>query len=119
MDSNRLKRVSTQIQKDLSEILRLLAQEKFQGLLLSTTYVKIAPDLSLARAYVSIFPATNKDQIIDWLNDHSNQIKDQLVRKLKGQLRKMPELIFHLDDTIDYKDNIEKLLRGEGDSPIQ
>jgi len=119
MDSNRLKRVSGQFQKDLAEIFRGIAQSNFKGVLLTVSAVNITPDLSLARVYISVFPAKDKEVIIKWLNDNKNSIKDQLVKKLKGQLRKMPDLVFFLDDSVEREETIDKLLRGEGESPIK
>ncbi len=119
MDSNRLKRVGGQFQKDLAVIFRELAQNNFKGVLLTVTEVNITPDFSLARVYISVFPTKDQTGIIQWANDHKNAIKDQLVKKLKGQLRKMPDLVFFLDDSIEREETIDRLLKGEGDSPIK
>lgn len=119
MDSNRLKKIEGQFQKDLAVIFRELAQSKFKGLLLTITRVSITPDLSLARCNISVFPGTNEQEIIEWLNDQKGAIKSDLVRKLKGALRKMPDLIFYLDDSMDREEAIDKILKGGGDSPIK
>ncbi len=119
MDSNRLKKVAGQFQKDLAEIFREIAQNNFKGLLLSVAGVSITRDLSLARIYISVFPVKNKEEAIKWLSDHKNSIKNQLVRKLKGKLRKIPNLQFYLDDSIDHQKTIERILRGEEKSPIK
>ncbi|MDZ7848359.1 MAG: 30S ribosome-binding factor RbfA [Owenweeksia sp.] len=119
MQSNRIKKVEEQFKKDLAEIFRQMAQARFKGLLLSVTNVQLTPDLSLARVYVSVFPAKDKQQIIDWLDEHKGSIKNELVKMLKGQLRKMPELVFYLDDAIDQEAEIERILKGGGDSPIK
>ena len=119
MDSNRLKKVAGQVQKDLAEIFREMAQTQFRGLILTVSRVSITSDLSLARCYVSVFPATNKQEVIDWMNDHKSTIKNDLVRKLKGQLRKMPDLMFYLDDSIDREEELNRILKGGGESPIK
>lgn len=119
MDSNRLKKVASQVQKDLAEIFRGMAQSQFRGLILTVSRVTITTDLSLARCYVSVFPATNKQEVIDYLNEHKSVIKNDLVKKLKGQLRKMPELVFYLDDSIDREEELNKILKGGGESPIK
>ena len=54
-----------------------------------------------------------------WLNDQKNVIKNNLVQKLKGSLRKMPSLTFYLDDSIDQEEEIDKILKGGGESPIK
>lgn len=119
MESNRLKKIEGQFQKDLADIFRELAQSRFRGLLLTVTRVSITSDLSLARCNVSIFPATNKREIVDWLNEHKASIKNDLVQKLQGGLRKMPDLIFYLDDSIDQEESIDRILKGGGESPIK
>lgn len=119
MESNRLNKLEEQFQKDLAEVFREIAQARFRGLLLSVTDVRITADLSLARVQVSVFPAKNKTEIVDWLNSQEGNIKNQLVQKFQGRLRKMPELIFYLDDSIDREDEIDRILKGGGDSPIK
>lgn len=119
MDSNRLKKVAGQFQKDLAEIFREMAQSKFRGLILTVTRVNITSDLSIARCYVSVFPANDKQEVVDWMNEQEGAIKNALVRKLKGQLRKMPELVFYLDDSIDKEEELDKILKGGGESPIK
>lgn len=119
MDANRLKKVEGQFQKDLADIFRGLAQAQLRGVILSVTRVGITSDLSLARCYVSIFPATNKQEIVQWLNDQKSSIKNELVHKLKGQLRKMPDLIFYLDDSLDREEAIDRILKEGGESPIK
>lgn len=119
MDSNRLKKVAGQMQKDLAEIFREMAQSQFKGLLLTVSRVTITTDLSLARCYVSVFPATDKQGVIDYLNEHKAVIKNSLVQKLKGQLRKMPDLVFYLDDSYDQEEALNKILKGGGESPIK
>lgn len=119
MQSNRLERVEEQFKKDLAEIFRRLAQDRFPGLIMSVTGVRITPDLSLARVSVSVFPVREKDEIIDWLNEQKSSIKHTLVKELKGQLRKMPDLKFFLDDAIDQETEIDRILKGGGESPIK
>jgi ribosome-binding factor A len=119
MDANRLKKVEGQVQKDLAEIFRQLAQEKFQGVLFTVSTVRITADLSIAHVNLSLFPVKDKALIIDWCNQHKNLIKDRLVKRFEGKLRKMPELYFHLDEAIDAQAEIDKILREGGDSPIK
>ncbi len=119
MDSNRLKKLEGQFQKDLADIFRELAQAEYRGLLLTVSTVRITSDLSLARVYVSIFPAKNPEAVIKQLNEQKGAIKNSLVQKLKGGLRKMPDLIFYLDDSLEREEEIDRLLRGEGESPIK
>ena len=119
MDANRLKKVEGQVQKDLAEIFRHLAQEKFQGVLFTVSSVRITADLSIAHVNLSLFPVKDKELIIDWCNAHKSLIKDKLVKRFEGKLRKMPELFFHLDEAIDAQAEIDKILKEGGDSPIK
>lgn len=119
MNKERLNKVEEQFKKDLADIFREIAQDRFRGLLLSVSSVSIAPDLSLARVYISIFPATEKKVIVDWLNSQEGSIKNKLVQKLRGGLRKMPELIFYLDDSVEREAEIDRILKGGGESPIK
>lgn len=107
------------MQEDLAEIFRLIAKNHFSGTLISITNVRISPDLGLARIHLSIFPTARQKEIMDWSRDNKSFVKDQLVRVSKGSLRKMPDLEFYLDDSLDYKDNIDRLLRGEGENPLR
>ncbi len=118
MDSNRLKKVNRLLQQDLSEVFRSIAQHKFKGVLISVSLVKVTPDLGLARVAISIFPSEAKDEVLEWVKEQKAYIKDQVVQRLKGQLRVMPDLQFFLDDSVEYRDDIDRLLRGEGESPI-
>lgn len=118
MESNRHKKVEGQFKKDLSDIFRELAQSSLKGVILSVTRVSITNDFSLARCYVSVFPVKDKEELIFWLNEQKNTLKHNLVQKQKGTLRKMPELKFYLDDSIDQEEAIDKILKGGGESPI-
>lgn len=118
MESNRLRKVTALLQQDIAEVLREIAQAKFAGVLLTVSNVKVSHDLGYARVYISVFPSGQGKEIVEWITGERRYIKDQVVRKLKGGLRQMPELEFYLDDSLDYKDSIDKLLKGGGESPI-
>ena len=111
MDSNRLKKVNRLLQQDLAEVFRTIAQHQFKGVLITVSLVKVTPDLGLARVAISIFPPESKDEIMQWVKEQKAYIKDQLVQRLKGQLRIMPDLQFFLDASMDYRDDIDRLLR--------
>lgn len=119
MQSQRLKRVEEQVRKDVAEILRQMAQNQFRGLIISVTAVRISPDLSVARISVSLFPTEGSEELLTWLNEREGQIKNQLVQRMSGQLRKMPELHFYLDESLERKEEIERILREGGESPIR
>ena len=118
MESNRLKKVTAQLQQDLAVVLREIAQSKFAGTLITVSNVKISHDLGYARIHLSIFPTNKGNEVMEWVQSEKSLIKDKVVRKLKGQLRIMPDLQFFLDDSLDYNDEIDRLLKGQGESPI-
>lgn len=107
------------LQQDLAEIFVDFGRKYFKGVLLSVSRVRISPDLSVARVYISIFPMKDKALALKVVEEHTPEIKVQLAQRTRHQLRKMPDLFFHLDDSLDYEENIDRLLRGEGENPIK
>ena len=112
MESTRQAKIARLIQKELSEILRLQTA-KTNGILVSVSAVRISPDLSVARAYLSIFPSAKAQEILDNINRNAKTIRYELAQKVRYQLRKTPELMFHLDDSLDYIENIDNLLKAD------
>ncbi|MDO5524061.1 MAG: ribosome-binding factor A [Bacteroidia bacterium] len=109
MESNRQQKVNRLIQKELSEIF-LLETKKMPGVLISVTNVRTSPDLGLVHAHLSIFPSEKGSELIQNINDNVKSIRFNLGKRVGKQLRVVPELVFHLDDSLDYIDNIDKLL---------
>lgn len=118
MDSNRQKKVSTVFQEELSEIFRKEAKELYPGNLISVSEVKVSPDLSVAKVYVSIFPATNKDLIIKSIKAKAPTYRSFLAKTAAKAMRITPELLFYLDNTLDEIDKIDRALSGKGDNPV-
>ncbi len=115
MESTRLQKIERQIQKDLGEI--FLSQTKaMHGVLVSVTKVRISPDLGLAKAYLSIFPSEKGKEIVSAVNTNKKAIRYDLGQRVKNQLRKVPELVFYLDDSLDYLENIDHLLNKDKES---
>ena len=110
MESTRQAKIARLIQKELSEILRL-ETAKTHCILVSVSSVKVSPDLSIARAYLSIFPSAKGQEILDNINRNARTIRYELAQRVRFQLRKTPELTFHLDDSLDYIENIDNLLK--------
>jgi ribosome-binding factor A len=109
--STRQNKVAKQVQKDMAEILQSHAQLLTPGKMLTVTGVRISPDLCVARVYISVFPSDNSAQIVLNLNGHIHQFRNELGRRLRNQLKKIPEFSFFLDDSLDYLENIENLLK--------
>lgn len=115
MESTRQAKIARLIQKELSEILRQQTA-KTNGILVSVSAVRVSPDLSLARAYLSIFPSDKAKDILENINRSARTIRYELGQKVRFQLRKIPELAFHLDDSLDYIENIDHLLHEDNAS---
>ncbi|MDE5705257.1 30S ribosome-binding factor RbfA [Muribaculum sp.] len=109
METTRQAKISRLLQKELSEIFRQQTA-KLRGVLVSVSTVRVSPDLSVAKAYLSVFPSDKADEILDSINHNSKTIRYELAQKVRYQLRKTPELSFFLDDSLDYLENIDNLL---------
>lgn len=109
--NTRQNKVSKQIQKDMAEILHLHSPHSETVKMLTVTNVRISPDLGSARIYVSVFPSSDSDKTIAYLNEHIGIYRNELGKKIRHQLKKVPEIMFFLDDSLDYIDNIENLLK--------
>ena len=119
METTRQKKVSKLLQKDIAEILqRRIKKEGNYGILLSVTKVLVTVDFSVAKIYLSIFPSEMGDQILGEVSKISGRIRHEVAQKAKKQLRKVPELIFFLDDSLDYIEKIEGSLKGL-DNPLK
>jgi ribosome-binding factor A len=112
MESTRQKKVARLIQKEVADIFIKKGNEFAHGKLISITRVRVSPDLSFAKVYISIFPATNQNDILHSLQEHSSKIRFDLGQKIRSQLRIVPEIAFHIDDSLDYIDKIDKLLKS-------
>jgi ribosome-binding factor A len=118
METNRQKKVAKVIQKDLAEVLREDAQRGMLSVIISVTKVSVTPDLNEAKAYLSIFPGDKRDEIFEGIKLNAHQIKHNLAQKTRHQLRKMPEIVFFIDDTLDYIEEIDEALKGD-ENPIE
>ena len=110
MESRRIQKIQRQIQKDLSEIFRE-DTAKMQGVLVSVSNVRVSPDLSIARVHLSVFPSERGKEIIDSANHNEKRIRYALAQRVRNQLRKTPELVFYIDDSLDYIEHIDELLK--------
>ncbi|NND61836.1 MAG: 30S ribosome-binding factor RbfA [Flavobacteriaceae bacterium] len=119
MESNRQKKIAGVLQKDLAAVLQSMLRDAGQlGIIISVSKVAVTVDLSIAKVYVSIFPAKQAEAIVGELNLMKPKIKHQIAMLTKDQLRKMPDLSFYNDDSLEYINNIEEAVKGEED-PIK
>ena len=109
MESNRQAKIARLLQKELSEIFRQQTA-KTHGVLVSVSTVRVSPDLSIARAYLSIFPSDKSAEMMANINAQAKTIRYELAQRVRFQLRKTPELQFYVDDSLDYIENIDHLL---------
>ena len=110
-ETTRQQKVARQIQKDLAEIIRARGMAAYDGALLTVSGVKITPDLALATVYVIIFPSAKATAVMEQLQNETSRLRGELGRRVSKQLRVVPELVFYLDDSLDYVEHIDELLK--------
>lgn len=110
METTRQNKIARLLQKELSEIF-LLQTKAMGGVLVSVSVVRISPDMSIARAYLSVFPSSRSEEIVQNINANMKSIRYELGTRVRHQLRIIPELKFFVDDSLDYIDNIDNLLK--------
>lgn len=112
MDSTRQSKIARLIQRELSEIFQQQTRAT-HGILVSVSAVRISPDLSIARGYLSIFPPAKSKEILNNINANVKSIRYDLGTRVRHQLRIIPELKFFIDDSLDYIENIDNLLKKD------
>ncbi len=111
METTRQQKVAHQIKKDLSEIFMHSNREITQDKMVTVTTVRVSPDLSFAKVYLSIFPSNEPDKFLENLKYHVKHIRYELGKMVRHQLRIVPELAFFIDDSLDYAEHIDDLLK--------
>ncbi len=110
MDSTRQKKIGRLIQKEMSEMFQREIREMALGSLVTVTVARVTPDLGIARIYLSIFPPQRKEEVFENIKKHTSEIRFNLGQRVGKQLRIIPNLEFHIDDSLDYIENIDRLL---------
>lgn len=119
METTRQKKISGVLQNDLTSILqKLLKSVGKNSVISSITKVKVSPDLSIAKVYVSVFPINQSAVIFELIELNKSSIRNSLGMLIKNQVRRVPVLAFYLDDSLEYINKIENALKGKGD-PIK
>lgn len=119
MESNRQKKVAGVLQKDLAEVLQNALRDSGKGgIIVSVTKVKVPTDLSIAKVYLSVFPNDKAADILKEVNLVKPTIRHNISQRTRHQLRRMPELQFFIDDTLEYLDGIERSLKRE-ENPLE
>jgi ribosome-binding factor A len=110
MKANRQNRIARLLQKELGEIF-LLQTKSMKGLLISVSLVHVSSDMSYARVYLSVFPSDKSQEIIKNMNNNVKSVRYELGTRIRYQLRIIPELKFFVDDSLDYIQKIDSLLK--------
>ena len=119
MESQRQKKIASVLQRDLVEVLQGAAtQGGMKGILISVTKVNVTVDLSIAKVYLSIFPIDRGVELLEGIRSNAPLIKHELSQRTKHQLRRMPQLIFYIDDSLEYIDQSDKSLKRT-ENPIE
>ncbi len=119
METQRQKKIGGVIQKDIVDILQRAAIDGgMRGIIISVSKVTVTPDLSIAKVYLSIFPTKEAPALMEGIKSNQPLIKHELSQRTKHQLRRVPELLFFLDDSLEYIEGIEQSLKG-AENPIE
>ena len=119
METQRQRKIAGVIQKDIVAILQKAAIDGgLRGTLISVSKVGVTTDLSIAKVYISIFPNDQAQELLEGIKSNQPLIKHELSQRTRNQLRRVPELLFYLDDSLDYIEKIEKSLKGD-ENPIE
>ena len=110
-ESTRQQRVAGQIQKDISQILLKEGSSLAHGSMVSVTKVRMSPDLALAKVYLSVFPFANADEVLQRMRNGAATIRYELGKRIGKQLRTVPELAFFIDDSLEYIEHLDKLMK--------
>lgn len=117
METKRQEKISRMLQKEMGEIFMLYAK-KMQGVIISVSSVKVSPDLSITHTNLSIFPGSKTAEVLEAVKHDAKSIRFELGKRVRNQMRIIPELYFHVDDTLDYLENIDNLLKSDPPSPL-
>ena len=118
-ETNRQRKIAGVLQKDLVDVLQKAAQDGMKGIIISVSKVHVTSDLGVAKVYLSIFPSEKRDDIVKGIQSNTPLIRHEMAKRKRNQLRRMPDLLFFGDDTLDYIEEIDKSLKGNDADPIK
>ena len=111
MQETRQNKIARLLQKELAQIFQEQTRA-MHGVMVSVTRAKVSPDLSICTAYLSVFPSERGEEIIQNVNANMKTIRYELGTRIRNQVRISPELRFFIDDSLDYIDRIDELLKS-------
>jgi ribosome-binding factor A len=118
-ESQRQKKIAGILQEDLSSVIQeVMRKNAVANLLVTVTKVYVTPDLGYAKAYLSVFPADKADAVTKEIQDMAGEIRYEVASRVRHQLRRMPDLQFFNDDSLEYMDQINRELKGEN-NPLE
>ncbi|MFL9829875.1 30S ribosome-binding factor RbfA [Flavobacterium sp. ARAG 55.4] len=119
METNRQKKIGGVIQKDLVDILQgEVRKNGVSNLVISVSKVSVTSDLSVATVYLSIFPQEKAQETLEGIKSNTPLIKHDLAQRVRKQLRRVPNLVFFIDDSLDYIEKIDNALKNQ-ENPIE
>lgn len=110
MQETRQNKIARLLQKELAEIFQSQTR-MMRGVMVSVTRVKVSPDLSICTAHLSIFPSNKGEELLRNINANEKSVRYELGKRIRNQVRIIPELRFFIDDTLDYIERIDELLK--------
>lgn len=113
METTRQQKIAKQIQKDIADIFQKEGAALVKGILLTVTAVRVSPDFGYAKIYVSIFPFEQNAPIMETLEKNNWLIRKELGKRIKNQIKTIPEIQFFLDDSLEYIENIDRVMKSE------
>lgn len=111
MDSTRQQKIARQIQRDIAEILQKDLADTIRGKLVTVTTVRVSPDLAYAKIYISVFPFDQSNAMLEAIKEKGWLVRKLLGARIRNQLKVVPELEFFIDDSLEYIENIDNLLK--------
>lgn len=112
MESKRQQKIARLIQRDLSEILQKMSSSNFGGVLITVSSVSVTPDLGLARVYLSFMLSPKKEEVLESIKAHKSEIRYTLGKRVRNQLRTIPELEFFGDESFDEAARMDQIISG-------
>ena len=109
--NTRQQKIAKQIQRDIAEIIQRDYSALLRGILVTVTTVRVSVDLAYAKVYVSVFPFDKAQATLDLLTEHNRAIRGTLGNRMRNQVKSIPELQFFIDDSLEYIENIDNLLK--------
>ncbi|MEG0788832.1 MAG: 30S ribosome-binding factor RbfA [Alistipes sp.] len=113
METTRQQKIAKQIQKDIADIFQKEGAEIVRGVMITVTAVRVSPDFSYAKIYLSIFPFEKSAAVMETIGKINWLLRKELGRRIKNQIKTIPEIAFFLDDSLEYIDNIERVMSND------